>query len=117
MSQNPQQAFIELRRFVAGTQKGAQKPLMSGESAFNLPPLAINFMKESFFHLSAIFGFGPLQGISSASRNHSGANAQNVPAQDMIVLSVVSGIAQDLIPTSFGCSLKQNGSKLRRVLR
>jgi hypothetical protein len=117
MSQNAQQAFIELGRFVTGTQKGAQQPLVSGESAFDLPSLSVDFVEESFFHLSAVFGLGPLQGISSASRNHSGADAQNVPAQDMIMLGIVSGVAQDLIPTSFRCSLTQNGSKLRRVLR
>ena len=75
MSQNPQQALIELGRLVTGTKIGAQKTLMSGESALDLPALPIDFSEESFFHLPAIFGFGPLQGISPARRNHSGADA------------------------------------------
>ena len=117
MSQNPQQALVELGGLVTGTEKGAQKALVSGKSTFDLPPLSIDFSKETFFHLSAIFSFGPLRGVSSASRNHCGTDAQNVATQDMIMLSIVSGVAQDLIPTSFGCSLMQNRSKLRRILR
>lgn len=117
MSQNPHQALVELRRLVTGTKESTQKTFVSGEGTFDLPALSIDFSKETFFHLSPIFGRRPLQRVSSASRNHGRAYAQNVPAQDMIMLGIVSGIRQDLIPSSFRCSLTQNGSKLRRVLR
>lgn len=117
MSQHPQQALVELRRLLTGTKESSQEPLVSGESALDLPPLSVDSPEESFFHLSAIFGRRPLQRVSSASRNHGGAYAQNVPAQDMIVFGIVSGVAQHLIPTCFRCSLTQNRRKLRRILR
>ena len=117
MSQNPQQRFIELGRLVTGMKISTQKALVSGESTFDLPALSIDSAKEALFHLSAIFSSGPLQRISPASWDDGGTDAQNIPAQDMVVLSIISGVAQYLIPVSFCCRLTQNRSELRRILR
>jgi hypothetical protein len=70
---------------------------VSGKSTFDLPAMAEEFAEETSVHLSAVAALGRLSSSSGIYRNDRLADAQDLPAQLVVVLSIVGGISQKTI--------------------
>ena len=79
------------------TERRAQLPLVLGERAFDVDPLPVDVSRESALELTAIATPGPLARTTHVDRGHQGANAQELPAEFVMMLAVVSGVGQDLV--------------------
>ena len=117
MSQNSEDHLHLLLPPPATTQGGSQAPLVTGDRALDLPALAVEASVKSTLHLPAVLGLGPLEGVPLASRDDRRADPEFLAAQDVVVLGIVTLVAQDAIEVNELCRVSHGGSELRRVLR
>ena len=118
MCKNSQKAFAILAWLAGSPQGGAEQPLVSGNSAFNLPAIVVNALMEPLLHLSAVFGRRPPAATSpDVKGNDCGADAELFSTQAMVVFPVVGGVSKKPIKAQVLCRLDDSLRELSRVVR
>jgi len=118
MCKNSQKAFAILAWLAGSPQGGAEQPLVSGNSAFNLPAIVVNALMEPLLHLSAVFGRRPPAATSpDVEGNDCGADAELFSTQAMVVFPVVGGVSKEPIKAQVLCRLDDSLRELSRVVR
>jgi len=109
-------ALSFLRRFPTVAQRRPQPPLVAGDHAFHLPPLAIGPAVEVCFHLPAVWGFRPAAaGVPPVQGDQGRTDPQVLTSQAMIVLPVVGGIPQQAVDRQVMGCLPNRGGKLAGI--
>lgn len=116
MSQGTDQKFVELIRFAPGSQRGAKSTLVSGEAAFGLGAMTVLAVGKAVMHHPAISAFGRARRVSWIERNHGAANPEFLPAQHVVVFSVVTLVSQQAARTKISGRLSYGGGEVGRVL-
>ena len=117
MSKNSQPTFRIAALIARRSQRRSQTALGLGDRAFDVPTMPVYPRVKSPFHLSAVAGFRPFATVSSAIEHDYGAtNAESLARQAMVMLSVVSRIAEQPIDRQMATGLPNRLRKLRRVL-
>lgn len=117
MSQHAEQTLLLLMDPSTGSKLCAQQALVSRDSAFDLPSLAVNPAVETSFHLPTVFSDGPLQGIALSGRDHRRSDPQLRSTKHMVVFGVVRRVGQEPIECDMGGGLSNDWRELRGILR
>lgn len=115
MSENSHETFEFLMTPGSVAQGGSEVPLVSRDCAFDLPTLAIDAFVEAALHLAPVLRPRPLSSVAFPSGDNGRSNSEFLSAQDMVVLSVVSRVAQDPIKGHQGGRFLHGRSELGRV--
>lgn len=116
MGQDPQHALTLAGLVLARAQGGPQASFVLRDRRFNVPAMPVQPSMETFLHLPAVMRRRPLAAAAFVQSNHGRPNAQFLPSQSMVVLTVVAGIAQQPVNGQVVNRLPDGVGELRRVL-
>jgi len=108
-------AFGVLSLIVARSERGAQAPLVAGNSALDLPAIPIDALGEASFHLCAVLGRGE-PAPSGVQGNDTGADAELLAAKFMVVFPVVGSVCQNAIDIQHLRRLPYSLGELGRIV-
>src|SRR5216110_2533560 len=98
MGEYAQQRFVFLSSLSSRSKRRPEKPLVPGDSTFNLPTLPINAMRKFAMHLRAVVACRSLvQAAAGIELDDCGTNTKFLARKPMIVFAVVTAIAKDLV--------------------
>ena len=117
MGQYSEEAFVDVGGEATGSQGRSQQPLMARDGTFHLPSLSIAAPAVRSFHFSAVLGGGPTSaGATFVQDDDRRLHSQHFTAKTMIVFGIVTGVAQQPMPTYLAACLADRRNEVGRVL-
>jgi hypothetical protein len=117
MGEDTKEAFTALSRFSSVAESRSETPFVSGNCAFDLPPLTKTVSMFTPFHQAAVRGFGPAASRVPAVEGEQGrTHPQLVSTQRMVVFAVVAGVSEYPIKGHMAAGLPQGGRQFGRIL-
>jgi len=97
------------------SERGAQAPLVAGDSALDLPAIGVDSFGKTSFHLRAVFGRGKLT-PPCVQGNDAGADAKFLAAEPVVVFPVVGSVCQKPVNIEDPRRLCYSLGKLGRIV-
>ena len=99
-----------------GSECRSELPLVLGEGTFHVSSLPVDAAGEATLQCATVAAFRPGAVSAIVDRCHQGSNAQELPAEGVMVIAVVGGVRQDLVQGDPGRRLHHGGREVRRVI-
>lgn len=116
MGQYPQHAFAYTGLVLARSQGRPETSFILRDRGFNMPAMPVFPVVKPLFHLATVTSHRPFAGVAFVQRDDGRSNAQFLPSQLMVVLAVVTRIAQKAVNVKMVNRLSDCIRELWRIL-
>jgi len=97
MDQNAQENFLGTSVVGLGPESRSELPFILGEGAFDVRSLTVDAMREPAFECTTVTTLRPRAVPAVVDRGDQRSDPQEFPAEDVVMVAVVSGVGQNLI--------------------
>ncbi len=117
MGEDAKDEFAGLGVIAAGGQSRSEPPFVLTEAALCVPALVVEGAVEAFAHAPSVWRLRPAPpGVAPVEADHRPPNAEVFAAEPVVVLGVVTRIAQDSVDSDQRACLPHGGNEVGRVL-